>query len=53
MNIENARGFKGDKDIVKIERVKDDKGNLVEYQYNKDGICLVASVIEWSKQYEY
>lgn len=50
--IENARGFKGDKKIVEVKRERDDKGNLVEYQYNKDGFCLVAKVIEWGKKNE-
>lgn len=43
--IENARGFKGDKEIVRIERERNEDGVLVEYQYNKDGYCLVARMV--------
>lgn len=43
--IENARGFKGDKEIVRIERERNANGDLVEFQYNKDGYCLVAKIV--------
>lgn len=47
--IENARGFKGDKTIVKTETVIDKEGNTVEYQYNADGVCLVARIVKFAK----
>ena len=49
MFIENARGFKGDNNIVKVEQVLDDKGNLIENQYNKDGYCLVTRIVKWAE----
>lgn len=49
MQIENARGYKGDKTIAKTVVEKDENGNTVEYQYNSDGICLVATVLEWAQ----
>ena len=48
MQIENARGFKGDKEIVRVERERDNKGNLIENSYNRDGVCLITRVIEWA-----
>lgn len=48
MQVENARGYKGDKAIAKTVVEKDEKGNTVEYQYNSEGICLVAKVLEWA-----
>ena len=50
MQVENARGYKGDKAIAKTVVKKDKNGNTVEYQYNSDGICLVAKVLEWAQQ---
>ena len=50
MQVENARGYKGDKAIAKTVVEKDEKGNTVEYQYNSEGICLVATVLEWAQQ---
>ena len=49
MHVENARGYKGNKAIAKTVVEKDEKGNTVQYQYNKDGVCLVAKVLEWAK----
>lgn len=49
MQVENARGYKGDKTITKTVVEKDKNGNTVEYQYNSDGICLVATVLEWAQ----
>ena len=46
MQVENARGYKGDKTIAKTVIEKDENGNTVEYQYNGDGMCLVAKVLE-------
>jgi len=43
--IENARGFKGDNTIVKTETEVDKEGNTIEYQYNAEGVCLVARII--------
>lgn len=48
MQVENARGYKGDKAIAKTVVKKDENGNTVEYQYNGEGICLVATVLEWA-----
>lgn len=48
MQVENARGYKGDKTIAKTVIEKDEKGNTVEYQYNSEGMCLVAKVLEWA-----
>ena len=50
MQVENARGYKGDKTIAKTVVEKDEKGNTVEYQYNSEGVCLVAKVLEWAQQ---
>lgn len=41
----NARDNGQDKEIVKVERERKN-GILCEYQYNKDGVCLVAKIIE-------
>ena len=49
MQVENARGYKGDKAIAKKVIEKDENGNTVEYQYNGDGMCLVAKVLEWAQ----
>lgn len=48
MQVENARGYKGDKTITKTVVEKDKNGNTVEYQYNSEGICLVATVLKWA-----
>ena len=50
MQVENARGYKGDKTITKTVIEKDENGNTVEYQYNNEGVCLVAKVLEWAQQ---
>lgn len=47
--IENARGFKGDKTIVKTETEVDKEGNTIEYQYNAEGVCLVARIVKSAK----
>lgn len=49
MQVENARGYKGDKTIAKTVVEKDENGDTVEYQYNSDGICLVTTVLEWAQ----
>lgn len=49
MQVENARGYKGDKNTARKVVEKDENGNTVEYQYNSDGVCLVAKVLEWAK----
>ena len=48
--IENARGFKGDKEITKTVVEKDDRGNTVESEYNKDGVCLRTRMVKWSDE---
>lgn len=47
MRIENARGYKGDNKIVRVETERTPNGDLVEYQYNREGVCLVAKTLEW------